>query len=238
MNQKGDLHMLIYAYSMVWDTGFAPSVNKNTLSLACCKTYLRYKVAQELMSGAQDIYIIGLMGTQMARRHQLLDQKYAPVYIARIKESVTTEEYYSNPKYASRPDAQYLFEEGKWFFKPNNPHHSFEGQTADEPLTDWQNERDLYYLRNTVRKLNYVLLSDEYIRLGKQQISPLPDCIKSIINIRAASPRGDLRPIDLSKTEEAEFIRFFEQNKNRYKKEKTVDQPFIKRKRCGERKCR
>ena len=34
---------------MVWDTGFAPAVQDKVLSLACCKTRLRHKIAEELL---------------------------------------------------------------------------------------------------------------------------------------------------------------------------------------------
>ena len=93
--------MKIFAYTMVYDTGFAPSVDKGVLSLACCKTFLRYKIANELLDSSDDIYVVGLCSKQMSGRHNY-DNDYFPVYIAKISDCVKTDYYYS--KRAYKPD--------------------------------------------------------------------------------------------------------------------------------------
>ena len=233
--------MKIYAYTMVWDTGFAPAVKNKVLSLACCKTRLRYKIAKELSD--EEIYLVGICGKLMASRNRLEYNGY-PVFIAKIDKAITTEEYFSSKsKYKNRPDAQYIFEEGKWYFTNKNPHHDLFGKEKKKGILDNpKEEKDLYYINKSVRKINYVLLSKEYVYFGKNRDVVLPESIKKIAHERELAWRSDLGVISsLTDSEKEEFKEFLLEYKDKFPSQdqnNTTDQYFITRTTCGERKCR
>ena len=235
--------MKIYAYTMVWDTGFAPSVDNNILSLACCKTYLRYKIANELEHISDEkIYVIGLCGKTLLKRNKIsVSNEYLPVYIAKISDAVKVTEYYSDKKFTNRPDAQYIYKNSEWTFKKTNPHHIISGNKKEQILENSDNEKDLYYIRGKHHQENYVLLSEEYLYLGKNiEKIDFPNCIKSIAEKRSKACRSDLSPIELNDKEIDEFKSFIAAQKTKYRKQKgnTIDKYFIENSCKGERKCR
>lgn len=185
--------MKVYAYVMVWNTGFAPSVYKGILSLACCKTSLRYKIGKKIWDEKEDIYVIGVCGKQMAKRNDKSDSYfYSPVYIAKITDVLSCYDYYE--KYSSRPDGVYEFKENSWKSKQGNPH-------SLDPY-DCKSNKDLWYRK---KEENFVLISDKYRYYGKellQKIDFAQEFIEPIAQKLNRSPRSDLKELDYSDKEE------------------------------------
>ena len=224
--------MIIYAYTMTDDTGFAPAVKNGMLSLACCKTYLRYKIANDINVNEHEVYIIGLCGKKLANYHSY-SRYYFPVYIAKITEFVSTKEYFSNSKYFDRPDSQYRLIDKNWYFTKNNPHHDSSTNDYLQQLINPENDKDLYYTRRRNPELNYVLLSTEYACFGDlfaNDNSPdIPIFLKKIGDTRSRACRGGLDPITvLDSDEQQKLVDFVNDNKERFKVQKTIDASFIK----------
>ena len=229
---------------MVHDTGFAPSVANGVSSLACCKTYLRYKIANELSDNSEDVYVVGICGKQMADRHSY-DNNYFPVYIAKINDYEKTTKYYSKSKYKNRPDSQYLFENGVWKFKKDNPHHIISENNDIEMLSNPDEEKDLFYIRGKKHEENYVLISSEYVYFGSyysNNHSEVPAFLKKIGLKRKDACRSDLSAIDiLTENEQEELVEFVNDNAKRFSiqnRKNTIDNYFIDKKSCGEKRCR
>lgn len=153
---KQDKKTYLYVYRMTNDTGLAPCVKDGILSLACCKggricsdkiinTGLRYWIGSKhngVDYTRDKVYISGTLDGKM-------------VYLARVTSVVTMEEYYSRMS-QGRTDDIYDVKKGKisrnkWLYK--------EGIHIDK--------KDI--LRDIAGK--YVLLSDDYIYLGKDAAS-------------------------------------------------------------------
>ena len=144
-NKQG---LIVYAYTMRYDTGFAPAVDKGILSLACCKTNLRFRIAKDL-SNNNTVILIGLCGKEMADRNGFTDS-YFPVYMAKITCAIETKEYYCHSsKYKSRPDAKYKYQDEKWYILPNNPHHPGNRSCIELAKEDANNEKAEYRRNRT-----------------------------------------------------------------------------------------
>ena len=231
--------MKIFTYTMVFDTGFAPAVYNMELSLACCKTILRHSILKALGSD-ENIYMVGLCGQQLIDRNNLEKELlYQPVYIAKVSDAICTDEYYSDKKYKNRPDVQYEYKNEEWYYTPNNPHHSHKNQKSSEKLNNPQAEKDIYYIYGSKRCLNYSIICDEYIKFGKNIPKDLPNVFDKISKIQRKSPRS-YRVVSnlLDSNEMKEFVDFFNNNKDKYKNENTIDKYFIDKISCGERHCR
>ena len=229
--------MILYAYVMKWDTGFAPCVKGNVLSLATCKTFLRYKIGNEFKA-SEDIYIMGLCGKELQKRHRKeFDStfNYSPIYVAKITSVEKTKKYYAQK---GRPDQKYSYDNKskEWFVLKNNPHHlemEAEGVFENKLAVC---EKDLYYLPrgnkdNTEKSENYVLISKQFAYFGKDltKLNDLPKVIQNICKERAEKCRCDRTPINIE--DEKEFLKWFNgQISNNTNKEnnkgKTIDTYF------------
>lgn len=210
--------MKLYAYTMTFDTGFAPCVyttgGKKILTLACCKSGLRHKIGKEFGSD-EDIYIMGLCGKTLRKRYKYLtaEQEYVPIYIAKIQPGICVKEYYSGEFFSNRPDQRYLIKDGIWYSRKNNPHQEKKDLKYKNGLAkiDQNINDDLIYKpqKNSEIQSNYVLPSQEYVYFGKEimPFTQLPKIINKIADIRRKAPRGHL--VELSDGEQAEFIKFF-----------------------------
>ena len=210
--------MLLYAYIMVWDTGFAPAFHDGKLSLACCKSLLRPHIASEFSQYDGEIYLIGLCGKMMAKRHSNA-YTYRPIYIARITNVISSDDYFRSGEYASRPDCKYEYDDTKqqWCALKKNPHHEKEG-----PLEDQFSERDIFYIPRKPpegkkpKRYNNVLISEDFIFYGKNAANTqeIESVFDKISKERAEKPRSDRTPIALSESEKRMFKEWFEaQNK-------------------------
>ena len=217
----------VYAYTMTWDTGFAPAVYRGKLSLACCKTFLRYKIAKEMETSKEDIFVIGLCGSQMSRRNkreEAITQEYFPVYIAKIDKRVMTTTYYSDKEYQSRPDAQYRYENDIWLVSNKNPHHPEQKAKEWVELSSPECEKDLFYINRGKHEINYVLMSKKF--LLPRSSESIPPIIKKIGEERKAAVRSDRKPLQclLDEKNQSDFLEFFYDHVDdpQYKNMKTI----------------
>jgi hypothetical protein len=100
----------LYVYKITVDSNAAPCVHRGLLSLAICKPQIR-KYAGE------GSVIFGFGG-------RAKDYKERLIYVARITEKLDPWSYYTEPKYASRPDCIYQEVDGKAKIKSTAKYHA------------------------------------------------------------------------------------------------------------------
>ena len=169
----------VYAYVMTNADGFAPCVEDKLLTLACCKTNLRYQIGKKYNTHKKaffgrdqeerEVFVIGLCGKQPAIINGTFDMMYYPVYIARITSALSVKEYHSE-KYSGRKDQQYECKNGVWYSKASNPHSDYHAAAIDDGQKldgNYQKlvKRDIFFKGNK-SILNYVLLSEDYAYFG------------------------------------------------------------------------
>ncbi|MCR5636375.1 MAG: hypothetical protein K6F76_04260 [Clostridiales bacterium] len=240
---------IVYAYIMTHDTGFAPAIKDNVLSLACCKTNLRYTIGKKYFDEKNDpedeIYVIGICGKKLADRNKdKISNSDFPVFVAKINKVIPVEKYYSDKTYKKRPDAQYRYEKEKWFFTKDNPHHVITNGEDVEELNGWREEKDLRYINGSTNAPNYVLLSNCYLYFGK---SGDYSTIKSHLNndkILKSFDKSRIghRIIPFNDNEVKKLVNYISSKENREKfskqKDNTIDKYFLNKKCSSERKCR
>ena len=158
--------MKIYAYTIAYDTGFAPCITNNELTLACYKSDLRYKIGEELLKNPnENVYLFALCGKGLSKERKFGEEYfYSPLYIAKITGTIRTNEYFSVLENGRRDQVYYYDENGELSSLINNPHR----KPAEKfnPV-DEVNKDILYMPRKTSEpKLNYVLKSTDYIYFG------------------------------------------------------------------------
>ncbi len=124
---------VLYVYAMTNDSGFAPCVNNNLLTLACCKGGekggMRTKAAEDFLHG-NDVWIMGLCGKGLAGKDK--DKEYSPIYLANITSVSDMISYYSINEYRNREDHKaYRVENGDLIATDFNPHNK-EAQEKDK----------------------------------------------------------------------------------------------------------
>jgi hypothetical protein len=125
-----------YLYKMSVANGGAPCVKDGLLSLAICKPAIR-------RTAKQGDYVLGFAGNRM-RVYE--GEKTFPtnpvVFIAKITDKVCGWRYYSDPKFAHRPDCIYKWKTGAFVAKGNGYHP--DGSIADVgEAPDWENAHTL-----------------------------------------------------------------------------------------------
>lgn len=162
----------LFTYTMTCDTGFAPAVSDGVLSLACCSSKLRRKVA-EVFNEENEVYFMGVMGKTFAERCKLSCEEfaYAPLYIAKADHVVKASEYFrKNGKYAAphRRDQVYLFDGRHWSSNKGNPH-------AKHPMSEkdlLNSNSDVFYKNGSKEKqMSDVILAKEFVYFGKEIVS-------------------------------------------------------------------
>jgi len=96
-----------FVYKIVVDSGGAPCVYRNLLSLALCKPKIR-KTAKK------GSFIFGFGGKEYEERL---------IYIARVTAKLEGTAYYERRKYARRPDCIYRVKNGRPVLKTSAKHH-------------------------------------------------------------------------------------------------------------------
>ena len=145
----------VYMYRLTSDTGLAPCIDKGLLTLACCKggqirngkpihTGLRYRIGSNRDDADYKTNEVYLLGTHKSNF----------LYLARITNILTMIEYFSTVS-KERTDNIYSLSNGKLV---RNHNLWNKGVHVDEK----QNIRDIAG--------NYVLLSDDFIYLGKDAV--------------------------------------------------------------------
>ena len=121
----GKKQVLLYVYILNNDSGFAPCVQDNWLTLACCKGGIkggmRMSVTKKFNEG-NTIYLLGLCGKMLNR-----ETAYSPIYFAKVDEVLDMNDYYADGGRASgRKDDVYKFVNGELKPKPNNHHSEYD----------------------------------------------------------------------------------------------------------------
>lgn len=151
--------MNFFIYKIVRDLGFAPNPFNGWCTLATCKPRIR-KAAQI------GDYVIGI-GSKTANTHGDV------IYVLKVKEALTFNEYWNDPRFqykkpsmngslkAIRGDNIYREDDnGKWH-QLDSHHSNVDGSVNIDNL-------------KTDTSINRVLVSDEYLYLGKDRIQ-VPD---------------------------------------------------------------
>jgi Nucleotide modification associated domain 2 len=131
----------IYVYKMIADTGGAPCVTDNLLSLAICKPKIRKSAVKESL-------IFGFGGKEYQERL---------IYIARVTGKLEGPDYYRKRIYAGRPDCIYRVEEGRAVRKTSARYHVNSDERQKDVCLHFENA--------------FVLLSDDFRYLGKKGTS-------------------------------------------------------------------
>lgn len=122
---------VLYVYAMKNDSGFAPSISENLLTLTCCKRKLRSSAQEQIMRG-NDVWVLGLCGKGLAGRTK--ERVYSPVYLAQIHEALPMADYYRDDKYKTQFDhAAYKVVNGELISTENNP-HKYNGQLIESDI--------------------------------------------------------------------------------------------------------
>ena len=140
----------IYVYKIVVDSGGAPCVWNNILSLAICKPKVR-------KNAAKGSFVFGFGGKDYEERL---------IYIAKVTTKLEGTAYYSQRKYARRPDCVYRVENGRAVRKASAQHH-FESDHRKKDV-------GLRFERA------HVLLSNDFRYLGRNGTEDYKKCYPKI----------------------------------------------------------
>jgi hypothetical protein len=100
----------VYIYKMIVDDGGAPCVRDGILSLAICKPSIR-SVAR------RGSILLGFAGNDLYSENRLL-------YAAKVTEHLDARKYFSEPRYATRPDCIYRWDGRRFEWKEDSKFHS------------------------------------------------------------------------------------------------------------------
>lgn len=166
-----------YSYIISRDYGFAPNPFHGFLTLATCKPTIRKNASIEDF----------IIGNATAR------QKNKLIFIAKVSNIVTFDEYWSNPLYkCKRP---IMNGSTKYLYGDNIYHHLDSGELMQENSHHSlaNGSVNIYNLKRDTGKTDRVLICEDFIYLGKSMID-VPDAfIGCLCNHRGHSrPNNDL----------------------------------------------
>jgi len=106
----------IFFYKLTNDSGVAPCVDANLLSLAICKPMIRVKAKEGDL-------IFGFAANSLRGDNRPGDNRL--IYIARVTDKVCNGEYYREKKFADREDCIYRYRRGRfvWYRGAHGPEH-------------------------------------------------------------------------------------------------------------------
>lgn len=176
---------IIFRYRLTDDTGFAPCVDNDLFTLACCKTHLRKFIGlfRKKVNNDYELYVSGAYAEKL-------------LFFARITEVIEMKEYYKSEKYSGRKDYIYEYAEDedsnlKWKDTGYGLHIAKKDQNHDIAG-------------------DYVLISDEFVYYGKEA-EPCTDEILSFFppkqgerpnGMHTGSPCDVLTEFNIAESEE------------------------------------
>jgi hypothetical protein len=126
----------IYFYKLVSDSGAAPCIKDNLLSLAICKPMIRE-------SAKENDFIFGFSANSLHADNRL-------IYVARITEEIPKGRYYIDPRFAGRVDRIYEQRGAKFVWKTDALYH--DSNAVDHDLGKYpEYERAKVLLSNDFR---------------------------------------------------------------------------------------
>lgn len=101
----------IYSYRLTYFGGTAPCYDGNFLSLSICKRDMRRMIGRESINNPDDTYwFIGIVGSGLISDSKGVFSDYKTgqiLYVAKLKEPVCFEEYFTEDKFRNRKDRIY-----------------------------------------------------------------------------------------------------------------------------------
>lgn len=162
---------IIFTYRVTHDTGFAPCVDDGILTLACCKggtetvkRGLRYFIGrffEENLQESVDVYVSGIYDNKL-------------LYLAKINKVIKMTDYFRGKKYKNRLDQIYRLN-GKVLERVPN---KLKGTHEEE-----------HYVKCDING-EYVLISENFVYLGKDAIKVDDDILKFYPKNRGQLPKG------------------------------------------------
>src|SRR5689334_2779960 len=101
--------MRIYFYKLIGDSGGAPCIWRNVLSLAICKPMIR-------KSAATGDLIFGFAANSLSADNRL-------IYAARVTDKLSGGKYYTTDRYYRREDCIYEWKNGRFLRRRKAEHH-------------------------------------------------------------------------------------------------------------------
>lgn len=147
----------LYSYIVSSDRGFSPNPFWGVCTLACCKPTIRRSIGKQMKSKDTEYWVVGL--SPKSQGNQI-------VYVMKVNESMTFDEYYNHPKYnVKKPDMS----KSERIYKNGDNIYQLIGNGVYKQLESRHNEEDIE------RDLSgqYVLVSDNFWYFGSNTI-PLP----------------------------------------------------------------
>jgi len=136
--------MKLHMYTMVVDSGFAPHVKDDLLSLACCAGYTREHTNEKT-------YVMGVSGSSMKGV-----KKHLPIYFMEVTNKITFEEYFEDTSYEGRVDNIYK-RDGKKYERTIEKSTIYDDRYENEHIKG-----------NDPKKSEHVLLSDDFYYFGNK----------------------------------------------------------------------
>ena len=162
---------IVFTYRVTHDTGFAPCVDNGILTLACCKggtetvqRGLRYFVGRFFEENLQEnvgVYVSGIYDNKL-------------LYIAKIDKAITMKEYFNNKKYKNRLDQIYRLN----------------GEVLERDPNRLKGVHDNEHSNKCDINGKYVLISENFVYLGKDAIKVDEDILKFYPKNRGQLPIG------------------------------------------------
>jgi Nucleotide modification associated domain 2 len=106
----------IYIYKLTVDDGGAPCVRGDTLSLAICKPAMRF-------TAKRGSIVLGFAATRLCKANTLY-QDNCLIYAAKLTDNLCGRTYFSDRRYAARPDCIYSWDGRRFERKSGAKFHS------------------------------------------------------------------------------------------------------------------
>lgn len=185
----------LYMYAMTCDTNFAPCIQNQFLTLACCKGGKKggmrgsigglFRRIKENQSD-EEIWVLGVCGKGLKNEAKLLEDDYIPIFMAKVTNVLDMVDYYQNKDYSIRADhAAYTVDKDKKLIAVKdeklNPHSKY-----DEAI-----EKDI--------NGKYVLCSDEFLYFGKSHRAEAETFKRELPDYFFDSSKGDINKAGIDK---------------------------------------
>ncbi|MCD6477947.1 MAG: hypothetical protein J7K87_03005 [Candidatus Aenigmarchaeota archaeon] len=192
---------ILRVYTMRCDTGFAPCVKDNWISIACCAPPVR-------QYATEDDYVLGISGRLMEKRKGVGIPYHTPIFLMKVTERLTFDEYFHDERFKGRVDNIYKKNE-KGKYVQTRFHVKDERYIAvHEGDDDWRESEyvlvsnDFYYFGNFWKKDSFLTMwgrelckkiDFSYVAGGNaKHVSLDKDIAERIITIRKRYKKGKL----------------------------------------------
>lgn len=226
--------MIVYAYVMSHDTGFAPCYDNGVFTLACCKPRIRKSVFGKLNDSGElkdDVWVIGAKHDGKPKSGIY---KSHVVYIARITKVLRFEDYYTEDNFY-RSDCVYQKLKTEECKKAINRKDDLENMKKDK--TRIKSSENPHYCKTDEFRKDIsglcVLYSDDFYYFGGGEESRNQIFIDVFERCKKQRP-GDFFYADIDEQKLCETLKQFE--KHGLKNQNNIE-PLDKEKTCKKCSC-